>query len=162
MQYLRLFRYAYTPDYTEGALFLCETDSRSRFLAWTIERPYRNNEPEISAIPSDVYLVSKHRRPNGDDCFILQGRTVGLSPDDLGGDCTRWGILFHSANRPDEIQGCIAPGLDRKPGRVNRSRDAMAKLRREIYPAMNDDGEIGLIISQTPDPSLDQQSPLGL
>ena len=134
--FVQLTRQAYFPWGTFG-----ELNIGGRRLA-TCEPPWLDNTPSTSCIPEGVYEVIKHRSPRFGDCFAVVGERVGLTQ----GSAERWGILFHIANFPDELQGCIAPGLSlgviplgarefpRTLG-VTRSRAAFAHLMN-IMPDM--------------------------
>lgn len=56
----------------------------------------------------------------------------------------RSGIEVHSANTPDELLGCIAPGLSAGDNRVNQSRAAMADLLGLVQAQMVNDMAMGL------------------
>lgn len=64
-----------------------------------LELPWRNNEREVSRIPSGEFDAIAAKRPNG-KFSIRFLEVVGRS----------W-ILIHIANYIREIRGCIAPGL---------------------------------------------------
>ena len=128
MKRLLLERFAYSPESTEGELFLIDelgklNDVWRKHICWTLELPWENNLPSISCIPEGSYWMAPHTRPDGRASFIVWGDTVSqaLELASSGERCTRYGILWHPANRPFELKGCIAPGLDRKPGRLIKS-----------------------------------------
>jgi len=56
----------------------------------------------------------------------------------------RSGIEIHPANTPDELLGCIAPGLSAGQDRVNKSRAAMADLLGLIQAQIVNDMLMGL------------------
>ena len=120
---LVLERFYCGETYTEGQLML--DDLR---ICWTLERAYKNNAPNISCIPEDTYELHHWVRPSGADSYIVLGNTVGPAESSLSDTVTRWGILIHPANKPEQLQGCIAPGLSREHGRVWESRKAMDQL----------------------------------
>ena len=127
--YGELIRQAYFPWGTYGVLTVGT-------LQWSIaEQPWRNNEPFKSCIPEGSYECLKHRSPKFGECFILVGDGVGVNQ----GDAHRYAILIHPANWPDQLQGCMAPGLSLQPipagGRewprslgVTQSRQAMQEM----------------------------------
>ena len=78
--------------YASGMLF-CET----------IERPWLDNIPFMSCIPAGQYKVYPHVSPKFGNCFIVVGGTVGKYTGE------RTHILFHAANVPKQLAGCIAP-----------------------------------------------------
>ena len=132
---LTLERFAYAPDYTQGQIYMANGSSR-RHLCWTIERPWKDNEPAIantpgtgSCIPDGEYYLSQWTRLSGRKAYIIHGGTVAKLPEDMADNQTRNLILIHAANIPQELCGCIAPGHGLAPGRVNSSRAAMNELK---------------------------------
>lgn len=107
---------------------------------WAIvEQPWRNNEPFRSCVPEGSFECVSHKSPRFGQCFALVGDGVGINQ----GDGHRWGILIHSANWPDQLQGCLAPGKSLQPipagGRewpqslgVTQSRQAMQEMISEL------------------------------
>ena len=90
------------------------------FKCFTVERPWLENQRNISCIPNGFYQV----RPFNGKRFKNVAEITNV-PD-------RSYILFHAANRPLELEGCIAPGVsfgfeDTTP-RVNNSRFALESL----------------------------------
>lgn len=89
-----LERYAHLPSHTEGVLSLGEIE------VFTLERPWLDNRPGRSCIPEGSYRARRGRyNAGGYPCIELlavPGRTQ---------------IKVHGANRVDQLQGCIAPGL---------------------------------------------------
>ena len=142
---LRLERYSYTREYTEGRLYTTVTGERAP-ICWTIERPWQDNKPNVSCIPEGVYDLRQHKRPNGDNVYLIVGNSCCAYPHQLDAEhgITRWGIQIHPANHPDQVEGCIAPGLEQRRGHVLSSRDAMKALHRALVPyfSMNPYGQI--------------------
>lgn len=89
----------------------------------TIERPWRENQPNVSCIPEGLYtcrkFVSSKYPHETYQIMGVSGRTY---------------ILFHAANAAFELQGCIAPGMSTnwKTMRVRDSRIACDKLMQSI------------------------------
>ena len=146
MKRLLLERFAYSPESTEGELFILDdeggltnragTVTPKVHVCWTLELAWKQNIPSISCIPEASYWMAPHTRPGERKSYIIWGDTVTqaqlLGRADIthkGPLPTRYGILFHAANRPEELQGCIAPGLDRKPGKLLKSALGMIALR---------------------------------
>ena len=106
---------------------------------FTVEQPWRSNQPFSSCVPAGIYHVEPWVSPTHGACFILRNEAASIyktydeAKDVLGG---RWGILFHVANTAAELQGCIAPGtgLGTPYGRwgVTGSADAMDTLHRVL------------------------------
>lgn len=93
----------------------------------TVERPWLNNEPYVSCIPTGLYTcVKRYSKKHGLHWHITNvvDRTV---------------ILIHIANYVHDLHGCIGVGLDHfdinNDGRLDvvSSRKAMNKLR-DILP----------------------------
>ena len=104
-EYGRLIRQAYFQMGTFGVLSVGDH-------TWHIaEQPWNDNKPFKSCIPEGHYEVVKHSSPKFGRCFALIGEGVGLNK----GDAHRYAILIHPANWPDQVQGCLAPGLSLQP-----------------------------------------------
>ena len=97
---VRLERYGYTPVGTFGRLIL-------KGHSWvTVELPWRNNEPNVSCIPTGTYPLRKAIHhistpdPNDDyevyEICEVQGRSA---------------IHIHIANHIGHLKGCVGPGL---------------------------------------------------
>ena len=89
---ITLERLAYLPNCTIGRLLAGDN-------AWaTIERPWINNEANISCIPEGIYQCEKYssnRFPRTYQIESVINRTY---------------ILFHIANKATEVQGCVGLG----------------------------------------------------
>lgn len=75
-------------DPFEGLIFTCKT----------LELPWRGNQKDISRIPDNSYLATKHISPKFGECILVndvEGRT--------------W-ILIHKGNFHRDILGCILVG----------------------------------------------------
>lgn len=88
---------------------------------YTLERPWLNNEPFVSCIPEGFYRVG----------IDQEGKWTGYP--ELQNVPGRTEIIVHPANRVDQIEGCIAPGLGwvvaQKEPEVRQSRIAMTKFQ---------------------------------
>jgi hypothetical protein len=76
-----------------GALLSGDTQ-----LAFTCERPWLDNKPDVSCIPPGSYTFSRYESPTKGRVWITQ---------DVPG---RSNIEIHSANWPYQLAGCIAVG----------------------------------------------------
>ena len=100
-----LWRWRKSSEYTLGILFV-----GNRFY-FTMEPPWKDNERNISCIPTGEYdysLLKSSASGKYKNCLHIKnvpGRT---------------GILMHTGNKPDQTKGCILPGL--KPGWLSGSR----------------------------------------
>ena len=109
--YVELERFAYLPTGTLGQL------TAGDFQCFTLERPWQDNAINVSCIPEAVYQCGPFNGKKFKD--VVEVIDV---PD-------RSYILFHSANYPQQLHGCIAPGIyfhinDDEP-RVFQSRKAL-------------------------------------
>ena len=112
---LQLTRFAHYPDRTIG---LMELGGRHWY---TVERPWLDNAPNISCIPTGEYTMQKVTSPRfGPDTWEVM---------DVPG---RTHILIHSANWAKQLEGCIAPGrgLFANLDGVTNSRNALGELER--------------------------------
>jgi hypothetical protein len=108
---VRLRRFEYTDQGTFGCLL-----HRGEFLGFTLEPPWRNNEPNRSCIPVDSYDCHWHRSPRYGWCYII------------GGVVNRSNVLVHSGNYGGDTElgfkthtkGCIL--LGRKQGFLGKQK----------------------------------------
>ena len=104
------------------------------FICYTVEQPWRDNEPNRSCVPVGLYELVDYASPKYGEVFALRNLQldIGVYP----GEAKRFACLIHAANRAVELQGCIAPGEDL--GMVNdhwavtRSKVALRELYRLI------------------------------
>lgn len=114
---LKLERFAYHPAGALGRLYLPDGT-----VLFTVERPWKGNEPYLSCIPEGVYDLWPHngrRYKNVWQVMNVPERTA---------------ILIHEGNYPTDVQGCISIGMrlfDTVVG-VADSRKAMKKLREVL------------------------------
>ena len=90
----------------------------------TLEEPWKDNQRKISCVPEGLYKCVKHNSAKYQDVWRLEN---------VKG---RDGILIHSGNTTDDIEGCILVGksfgkLKGKPA-VLDSRSALSDLRLAI------------------------------
>ncbi|WP_108945612.1 DUF5675 family protein [Shewanella halifaxensis] len=104
-----------------------ELTHKGETLCVTVERAWLNNAKNKSCIPAGTYTVKKHDSPKFGKCFVLDNPNVGVTPS---GNSQRTHCLIHAANWPNQLEGCIAPGLTFHPSKwgVANSRDALDKL----------------------------------
>lgn len=89
-----LIRQASTPQGTFGALF----DKEKKQLCVMVERPWLDNQPRISCIPTGSYTVQRYESPSKGPVFSVL---------DVPG---RSDIEIHAANWFFQLEGCIAVG----------------------------------------------------
>jgi hypothetical protein len=121
----------YFPDGTNGKL-KCE----GKFICYTIELPWRNNQQRFSCIPEGKYFIKK-RYSNK---FKWHLEITGVENRSL--------ILFHPANNAlQELNGCIGPVTKLSgPGLGLMSRKAFIKLKEKIYNALDRNESVELIV----------------
>lgn len=92
---LTLTRFCYAPDGTFG---LMPVDG---VVLYTVERGWLDNAPMISCIPEGTYTC----RPR----YFFRKEYDAIEVCDVPG---RTHILFHKANLPHQLAGCIAPASE--------------------------------------------------
>jgi len=119
------------------------------FQCYTIERPWVNNESNVSCIPAGRYRLTlgTHRRGTADP-------TDDYPAYEVTGVVGRSLIKIHRANTMDDLQGCIAPGeqlgwIPPDPSRGRPGRWAVldsASAYRKFMQAMGSITTAGLTI----------------
>jgi hypothetical protein len=122
----------YFPDGTNGTLVY-----EGRFICYTIELPWKQNETKVSCIPEGEYFISKRHSKK----FQWHLEVMDVKNRSL--------ILFHPANNAlHELKGCIAPVTKLSgPGLGLMSRKAFTKLKDLAYQALNRKESVVLIVS---------------
>lgn len=69
-----------------------------KFRCFTLELPWRNNQNNVSCIPSGTYIAQKHTSPTKGKCIELLNVPL------------RSNILIHIGNFTSDIRGCILVG----------------------------------------------------
>ncbi|MGF1688722.1 DUF5675 family protein [Photobacterium japonica] len=72
-----------------------------------VERPWQNNQPNVSCVPPGTYKLIPHQSNKFGTCYALEAPTLSVT---RYGPSVRTHCLIHKANRPNELQGCLAPG----------------------------------------------------
>jgi len=76
-----------------------------------LERPWLDNLPFESCIPTGIYGLLPHTSPMYGECRVFIGGSVAINPDHVGeGSAERFLCLVHSANYTRQLQGCLALG----------------------------------------------------
>lgn len=120
MKVAELNRFAYSDSGTFGHLI---TPDGLRYA--TVERPWLDNKPSISCIPTGVYICQPRR--------FNKGGYDAIEVTEVDG---RTNILMHIANRPEQVEGCI--GINTTHGAYGHqwvglnSRDAFTALMSEL------------------------------
>lgn len=133
---LRLRRYAWAPFGVFGVLPLPDGEGEPLYTA---ERPWLGNQRWISCIPAGSYVCTPAMFHND-----RPGRYLAIYVKNVPG---RDAIFVHRANRPREVEGCIAVGT--KVGAINSEWSVLnsgvalerllaavggAEFRLEIWP----------------------------
>ncbi|MDD5178545.1 MAG: DUF5675 family protein [Candidatus Nanoarchaeia archaeon] len=111
-------------DCTIGLLYLGQTTFTGEELCYTLENPWRNDEPEISSIPPGTYQAFLRISKGGIRIQLVN------APENV-----RSAIQIHVGNNLEDTIGCILVGLevDRNNCEVKQSNDAMLKLLSKIF-----------------------------
>ena len=86
---------------TGGELVLKDLRTDKDLVLFTVERPWLDNKPFVSCIPTGTYTVKKRDGSNQDLKYPDAWEVLDVKH--------RWGILFHVANTPIDVVGCIGP-----------------------------------------------------
>lgn len=100
---INIERYAYSSQGTFGILTV------GNFKCYTVERPWLNNQGQVSCIPEGDYVLVLYNSPKFGKVYAITGCTVSLFPDAIH---ARSSVLIHPANTIDDIEGCIGLGTD--------------------------------------------------
>ena len=121
----------YLPDGTNGKL-----ECEGKLICLTIELLWKNNETKVSCIPEGKYFIKKRYSKK----FQWHLEVLDVKNRSL--------ILFHSANNAlQELNGCIAPVTKFSgPGLGLQSRNAFIKLKNLVYPILETNESVELII----------------
>lgn len=104
----------------------------------TVERPWIDQEngknypyglPQKSCIPAGEYRLSReHSNRYGKAMWHIIGQGVSYQPTFR--PYWRSNVMFHGANRAEELMGCIAPGkiYDAVGNQVLKSQTALGEL----------------------------------
>lgn len=120
---ISLLRVEQTADATFGVLSMS-----GRIVCVSLELPWRSNMRGLSCIPCGCYRLIKR---------VFWSRKGNLGPTyEVAGVPDRTNILFHPANVPGELEGCIAPGTYVGPVMGQRgilkSRPAFFNLKKAL------------------------------
>lgn len=135
---LALHRSELTPLATSGTLLA------QGALFYTIEQPWRENLKGHSCVPVGLYELVPFQSPKHGATWQLHNPTLNIYGRGEVPDGGRSLCEIHSANWAEQLEGCIALGLDHQPmldaltGKVEPaiegSRDAIAHLLALLGP----------------------------
>ncbi len=86
----------------------------------TLELGWKENQKNISCIPTGTYPVKIWESPKFGKCFLVEN-----VPD-------RSSILIHAGNTKDDTQGCILIGTRFNQNMIQESRIALNSLLSEL------------------------------
>ncbi|MCI9844542.1 DUF5675 family protein [Flavobacterium pectinovorum] len=121
----------YFPKGTNGKL-----ECNGKLICNTIELPWKDNKLKVSCIPEGEYFIQKrYSKKFGWHLEVMQVSNRSL-------------ILFHPANYAlRELQGCIAPVTKLSGSGIGHmSREAFIRLKNLVYPILNQNQNVLLII----------------
>lgn len=85
-----------------------------------LELPWKENQKQVSCIPTGRYVIKAEDHSKFGHCFRVQNVR------------DRDGILIHAGNRPEDTHGCILPGMRFESTDVAASREALGLLVQMI------------------------------
>lgn len=100
-----LERFSYSPTGTFGIVSVTYTD----FSSFSVEQPWRNNQPFVSCIPDGDYVCKWYDSPRFGKTLAVVGGSVSLFPSPQH---QRDFIVFHLGNWPENFEGCIGLGRE--------------------------------------------------
>lgn len=117
-------RYCFHESYTRGKMDVVYKSGTQALLAsfHTVEKPWRQNLPNVSCIPNGVYEAERS--------FFNRG---GYKAVEILGVPDRTDILIHVANRAEDVSGCIGIGMEDALDRVGHSRAAVSSLEDLVW-----------------------------
>ena len=92
-----------TPMCTIGKFY----DDKNNQICVTMEKPYLDNQKDISCVPPGLYDLLPRKSPTQGNTYYLSNPKLNVSLNDQAG---RTYIQIHVANRASQLKGCIAPG----------------------------------------------------
>lgn len=143
---IKVERFIITPDYIIGRCLIPNNigkDGKATggTIIYTLELPYRDNQKEISCIPTGLYNICEFNSPKFGLCIKIDndGDDSCIQILDNGKKIVRENLRIHIGNsvrdfidsngikRRKESSGCLLSGMDydEKNGLVYRSREAL-------------------------------------
>jgi hypothetical protein len=122
-----LSRFKSTSDGTFGKLTV---DGK---VFYSVERPWLNNKPEISCVPSGQYLLVPHSSRKYGQVLALVNEEIGVTHFQESYS-KRFACLIHVANYARDVIGCIGLGERHIENMVTSSRKAIADFYSMVNP----------------------------
>jgi len=100
---------------------------------YTVEKPWVNNTPEISCIPSGDYILEPHESHKYGNvlCMVNNEKKVTHFKNT---DSKRFACLIHAANYERDVIGCIGLGEKYLGHMVTNSRKSIKEFYELIDP----------------------------
>ena len=140
---LLLERKQTTPTETEGFLSFPGT------ILATIEKPWVEDglggKPYESCVPSGIYRLIPHTRPDGKEVLALINEDLGVYylEEELPEEGGRFLILFHIANWAKDVVGCVGPGVGKTQSAIGPMVTSSKKAMKKIMDYVDgDDAEL--------------------
>lgn len=116
MNKLELIRLSDNGKQTEGILYLYK-NNKIIYSCKTLELPWRNNQRQLSCIPTGTYKAIKHNSPKFGNTLWLQDVP------------NRYEILIHYGNYYFNSTGCILVGNEFRDINKDGLEDALNSIR---------------------------------
>lgn len=100
---------------------------------FTVEKPWVNNTPEISCIPSGVYTLAPHESHKYGNVLCMVNNEMKITHF-KNIDSARFACLIHTANYEKDVIGCIGLGETYLGHMVTNSKKSIAKFYNLVNP----------------------------
>lgn len=110
-----LVRNQYTDTETMGIIRLADLRLYSIEQPWVPVMEHKGGKPFHSCVPDGTYDLlpfNSEKHPNT-WCLVNEDLNVYYKKDDLPKSGGRYKCLIHTANWSYQVQGCVAPGMNR-------------------------------------------------
>lgn len=99
----------------------------------TVEKPWMNNKPFESCIPSGEYRLTPITSEKYGDVLCMINNNMGVTRYKIH-NSKRYACLIHAANYARQVQGCIAVGQHHVDGMVTNSRKSLRAFHTVVSP----------------------------
>jgi len=130
---LILERFAWLPDGVFGRLIFPTGET-----FYTVEKPWLNNKPFKSCIPTGVYYLEQRHSP------VVRTTSAGEFTEgwEVIDVHNREYIMIHPGNWPGDVEGCIAVGLDfgiyqNRQGKMTNTVTSSREAFRQVMELMD-------------------------
>jgi len=104
---------------------------------YTVEQPWRDSTEHdygvsgASCVPPGEYLLTSSMSPSHKKMRWYLSTENGMISPHGSRESVRAGIMFHPANLPSQLRGCIAPGMLAHPGALGVLQSQMAQIEMD-------------------------------